>query len=154
MKQVKPLLLLLMSLFPCSAVIAQSNIGNINSGAYSSNSQVFSVGEIFVVSDGNPDETNSGMPGIVSAIGFFTGIQEQFITSDSRAYPNPVMTVVRFQLPPGSAADRITVYDTFGRSVLDTWITNSSADLSFLPTGIYFIYTNDSAIAPFKIIKQ
>ena len=147
-------LLPLLLLFSASC-FGQSVMSSVNSGAVSNNNMVFSVGEIFVLPTSTPDESNSGLMGILSRVEFFvTGLNELLASDDTRAYPNPTAQSLFFSTSAQHPINEISIFDNSGRLVATKTLDNNKVDLSELQAGIYHIKTNKSDNASLKIIKQ
>jgi hypothetical protein len=134
---------------------SQSTISSTNSGAYSGSDFMYSVGEIYVEPETNPDEANSGLMGILYQIAFnVSGLDEMMLTDDFRAYPNPTNKILYFNIVSKSEVKKIYVLDIHGRLLYSTIMSDNKVDLSNFPSGIYFIKTNVHSISSLKIIKQ
>jgi hypothetical protein len=150
----KVIRLFIIILFP-TFLFGQNMISSINSGAASNNNLVYSVGEIYVVPTINPNESNSGLIGVLSRIEFFvTGINEQLISTDIRVSPNPTKKTVFLKIPNDIVFHKIYVYDIKGKLMLQTDNKTSSIDFSYFPSGIYTIQIDNNQINSLKIIKQ
>jgi Secretion system C-terminal sorting domain len=62
-------------------------------------------------------------------------------TSRLSLYPNPVEDVLNFSSPDVKS---VTIYSILGSKVMTTAITNSSADVSSLKSGVYFVNCFDA----------
>jgi hypothetical protein len=130
-------------------------ISSVNSGAYSGNDFMYSVGEIYVESDTDPDQNNSGLMGILYQVEFnVTGLESILASDDLRAYPNPTSQSVFVDFNSTHKIEIIYVLDNMGKVVQSTALTDQAIDFSLLPDGVYFIKTNAPDIRTLKIIKQ
>jgi len=147
--------ILLLLLLACSTgLFGQSVISSVNAGAQSSNSMIFSVGEIFVLPENDGDEASSGLMGVVAHVAFFvTGVNDRLSTDDVRAYPNPTSQTLFFETQ-NTALTHVSIFDAHGREVVVKQLSGNQVDMSELPNGVYFVRTNMEHIAPFRIIKQ
>lgn len=133
--------------------IAQSAIGNINSGAVSNSNFAHSVGEIYVIPN-NPDDANSGTMGIYSqtvlkVLGISEAEQESL-----KIYPNPTTDYVFLQLNSKAKLETAEIYDLSGKLIFQPKINEDKLDLRFLNQGIYLLKFKNSNIQPIKIIKK
>ena len=134
---------------------SQSTIGSTNSGAFSGPNFMYSVGEIYVLPDTNPDESNSGLMGILYQVVFnVSGLDEMMFTDDFRAYPNPTNKMLYFNIDSKSEVKNIFVLDINGKLIYTTDISENTIDFSNLSSGIYFVKTNVDSISALKIVKQ
>ena len=133
--------------------VAQSAIGNINSGAVSNSNFAHSVGEIYVIPT-NPDDTNSGTMGIVYQTTLkILGIAE--IEKESvKIYPNPTADYVFLKLNSTVKLETAEIFDLSGKLISQSKITEDKLDLRFLNQGIYLLKFKNSNIQPIKIIKK
>ena len=133
--------------------IAQSAIGNINSGAVSNSNFAHSVGEIYVIPN-NPNDANSGTMGIYSqtvlkVLGISEAEQESL-----KIYPNPTTDYVFLQLNSKAKLETAEIYDLSGKLIFQPKINEDKLDLRFLNQGIYLLKFKNSNIQPIKIIKK
>ena len=133
--------------------MAQSVIGNINSGAVSNSNFAHSVGEIYVIPN-NPNDTNSGTMGIYSqtvlkVLGISEAQQESLII-----HPNPTADFVFLKLNSKAKLDTAEIYDLTGKLIFQPKINEDKLDLRFLNQGIYLLKFKNSNIQPIKIIKK
>ncbi|MDQ0064339.1 T9SS type A sorting domain-containing protein [Chryseobacterium lathyri] len=133
--------------------LAQSVIGNINSGAVSETNFTHSVGEIYVIPN-DPDQTNSGTMGMYyQSVLKVLGVKE--LEKDNvKIYPNPTTDFVHVTLNSNSKIEEAEVYDTAGRLVLKVRLDQEKIDLRSLDSGIYMISFKNPDIKPIKIIKK
>ena len=133
--------------------VAQSAIGNINSGAVSNSNFAHSVGEIYVIPT-NPDDTNSGTMGIVYQTTLkILGIAE--IEKESvKIYPNPTADYVFLKLNSTVKLETAEIFDLSGKLISQSKITEDKLHLRFLNQGIYLLKFKNSNIQPIKIIKK
>ena len=152
MKIIKQVLLIFLSIGFMPFIHGQT-IMSTNSSAVSSNTLIYSVGEIFVTPI-NQDNTNSGVIGALSRIEFFSlGIDEIVSLNKLKLYPNPVSKTV-FLEAKNLDVKKIWIYNINGKLVSIREVSNSKVDLKNLQTGIYFIKINNLNIKSFKIIKN
>jgi hypothetical protein len=132
---------------------AQSVIGNINSGAVSSDNFTHSVGEIYVIPT-DPDHANSGTMGMFyQSVLTVLGVSE--LEKDNvKIYPNPTADFVYVTLNSKSKIEETEIYDLSGKLVLKTKLESEKLDLRHLPQGVYMIVFKNSDIKPIKIIKK
>ena len=137
------------------ALSAQSIVGSINSGCLSDNGMVYSVGEVFVIPDNNPDEAGSGLVGALSQIAFFvSGTDDHSALVNLNIYPNPAEKVIHLQNSSDEKFGQIFIYSLKGEMVMHIMNPESSIDLGKLPAGIYTILTDNKNIPGIKILKQ
>ena len=146
--------LALMLLFSMK-ISAQAVISSVNSGAYSGNNFMYSVGEIYVEPDTNPDHANSGLLGILYQIEFnVSGIDEVLQSEDFRAYPNPANQSLHFNIVTSEKLEYINILDLKGNLIRSLPGSARKADLSNLSDGVYYIKTNVESLNTLKIVKQ
>lgn len=134
---------------------SQSTIGSTNSGAFSGSNFMYSVGEIYVQPQTNPDEVNSGLMGILYQLVFnVSGVDEVIFTDDFRAYPNPTKKILYFNIDSKSEVKKVFVLDIHGKLIYTTEIRENKVDLTNLSSGIYFVKTDLENIGVLKIVKQ
>jgi len=133
--------------------LAQSVIGNINSGAVSDTNFTHSVGEIYVI-PADPDQASSGTMGMYyQSVLKVLGVKE--LEKDNiKIYPNPTADFVHITLNSNSKIEEAEVYDTAGRLVLKVRLDQEKIDLRSLNPGIYMISFKNPDIKPIKIIKK
>lgn len=133
--------------------MAQSVIGNINSGAVSGSNFAHSVGEIYVIPN-NPDDANSGTMGIFYQTTLkVLGINEAENES-VKIYPNPTADYVFLKLNSKVKLETAEIYDLSGKLISQPKITEDRLDLRSLSKGIYLLKLKNSNIQPIKIIKK
>lgn len=129
------------------------SISSTNSGAVSSNTLMYSVGEVFVNTT-NLNDASSGIIGAISSIEFTSlGIDELEITDELKFYPNPTSSSVFLELK-NEIVKQIFIFDLNGKLIENKNIVNNQFDLSNLQTGTYIIKTDNQNIKSFKIIKR
>ena len=70
-------------------------------------------------------------------------------------YPNPAKDVIYFENNSSSSNFSLTIFDCFGKIVLENRINPISIDVSHLPRGLYYArFTNDNGELVKKIIKN
>lgn len=127
---------------------------SINNGANSSNSLIYSVGEIFVLPVSDPNEASSGTIGAVSRIEFFTtGINELSILEQVTAYPNPTSNSVFIETEKETFT-MVFIYDLSGKLVSNLPLENNKVNVTSLQTGTYLVKTDNQNIQTFKIVKK
>ncbi len=132
---------------------AQSAIGNINSGAVSTDNFSHSIGEIYVIPD-NPDLAGSGTMGMLyQSVLQVLGVSEAE-KDHVKIYPNPTTDFVYVKLSSKSKIDDVEVYDLSGRLVLKTRLESEKLDLRSLNQGTYMISFKNPDLKPIKIIKK
>ena len=133
--------------------MAQSVIGNINSGAVSENSFNHSIGEIYVIPN-NLDDANSGTMGIL----YQTTLKVLGVTEAEKEsvkiYPNPTADYVFLKLSSKVKLATAEIYDLSGKLISQTKINEDRLDLRFLNQGIYLLKFKNSNIPSIKIIKK
>ncbi|REC79964.1 hypothetical protein DRF60_02990 [Chryseobacterium elymi] len=133
--------------------LAQSVIGNMNSGAVSDTNFTHSVGEIYVI-PADPDQANSGTMGMYyQSVLKVLGVKE-LEKENIKIYPNPTADFVHITLNSNSKIEEAEVYDTAGRLVLKVRLDQGKIDLRSLDSGIYMISFKNPDIKPVKIIKK
>lgn len=145
-----------MTLFLCGIPFlgfAQYAIGNINSGAVSTDNFTHSVGEIYVIPT-DPEQSNSGTMGLLyQTVLQVLGVSE--LEKDNvKIYPNPTADFIYVKLNSKSKIEDIEVYDLSGKLVIKTKLNSEKIDLKNLPLGTYMIVFKNSDIKPIKIIKK
>ncbi|HEV7779649.1 MAG TPA: zinc-dependent metalloprotease family protein [Chitinophagaceae bacterium] len=88
-----------------------------------------------------------------------TASREELLITATKvaAFPNPVTDKVNLDIPGIKGMARITVFDGFGKMVLQSTTANSNSqlNLSKLPSGIYMIKVmNDGKESTVKIVKE
>ena len=133
--------------------IAQSAIGNINSGAVSNSNFAHSVGEIYVIPN-NPNDANSGTMGIL----YQTTLKVLGITEAEKEsvkiYPNPTTDYVYLKLNSKVKLETAKIYDLSGKLISQPKINEDRLDLRSLNQGIYLLKFTNSNIQTIKIIKK
>ncbi|WDF45656.1 T9SS type A sorting domain-containing protein [Chryseobacterium sp. KACC 21268] len=133
--------------------MAQSVIGNINSGAVSENSFNHSIGEIYVIPN-NLDDANSGTMGIL----YQTTLKVLGVTEAEKEsvkiYPNPTADYVFLKLSSKVKLATAEIYDLSGKLISQTKINEDRLDLRFLNHGTYLLKFKNSNIPSIKIIKK
>jgi len=115
---------------------------------------VYTVGEIFVIPDGNANDANSGLMGVLSRVEFLvTDINDQIYSDDLRVYPNPSSQSVVFETIAANPIKEVFMYNNAGQLVLSSPVTGK-VDISNLKDGLYFIKTSANDTKSIKIIKQ
>ncbi|MBV8328460.1 T9SS type A sorting domain-containing protein [Chryseobacterium sp.] len=149
MRQKLILIFLVVPLFGFS----QSVIGNINSGAVSTNNFAYSVGEIYVI-PADPDQTGSGTMGMLyQSVLKILGVSE--IEKDKiKIYPNPTSDFIYIQLSSRSKIEDVEIYDFSGKLVVKTKLESGKLDLRHLVQGMYLVVFQNSGIQPIKIMKK
>ena len=133
--------------------VAQSVIGNLNSGAVSNSNFAHSVGEIYVIPN-NPDDANSGTMGILYQTTLkVLGIAEAEKES-VKIYPNPTADYVFLKLNSKVKLETAEIYDLSGKLISQSKITEDKLDLRSLNQGIYLLKFKNSNIQTIKIIKK
>jgi hypothetical protein len=126
----------------------------INAGAVSTNSLIYSVGDIYVLPVA-PNQASSGLVGAVSRIDFYvTGIDDILTPADVQVYPNPTNHSVYITTTAPQPVQQVDIYDMNGRLVLNQTRVDKGVDLSALSDGTYFIKTDTDKNKTFKITKQ
>lgn len=127
-------------------------IYSVNSGSVSNDNFIYTVGEIFVLSN-NSDETNSGIIGAISRIEvLLSGNNEPFGT-DASIFPNPTRNAVFIEVENATVIKNALIYDMTGRLLSKKPVDNNQINLSKLPTGTYLVKIPELDQS-FKIIKQ
>lgn len=128
-------------------------IKSTNSGAFTTNNLIYSIGDIFV----NPVDSNEGSSGIVGIISKTElnslGIEEIFSTEKVIFFPNPTSNFI-FLETNKSIIKKVDVYDINGKLISTNKVLNKTIDLINLPIGTYLIKPENSNIKSFKIIKN
>lgn len=123
-----------------------------NSGAFSSNELVYSVGEVYV-NPINTDNANSGIIGVISRVEFFTlGINDELLSNDFRVFPNPTKKTLYFST--NIQFKEVYIYNINGKIVFHSTLKNNKIDLTNLSEGAYFIKTENPKFKTIKIIKN
>jgi len=146
---------LLFALFSVtSAISAQSLVQTVNSGGIVAPSSSVSIGEIVVIPQ-NPNQSNSGIIGILAQNQQTLEVPQFEIATNIVAYPNPTTAGISFESDINLSNQEVSVFNNAGQLVSKKQISgNNSVDLSELPTGIYLIRFSDKKLTPFKIIKH
>lgn len=133
--------------------LAQSAIGNINSGAVSADNFSHSVGEIYVIPT-DPDQANSGTMGLVyQSVLQVLGVSE--LEKDHvKIYPNPTADFIYVKVNSKSKIEDAEIYDLSGKLIFKTKLDSEKLDVRHLPQGIYMIVFKNSDLKPIKIIKK
>jgi hypothetical protein len=96
--------------------------------------------------------TNSTSMTINLQIDPSTSITELDETLDFEIYPNPTNGILFLE---GIPMDEITIFDAFGKTLLQLSTPDNTLDISDLPSGVYFVKARkDNAFITRKIIKQ
>jgi len=75
----------------------------------------------------------------------FSGITDTQL-EEIKLYPNPASSFINFNLETFTSKTNLLVYNTIGSLVLEKELVDkdNNLDISFLPNGIYIIYTTDN----------
>ncbi|WP_378103304.1 T9SS type A sorting domain-containing protein [Chryseobacterium sp. sg2396] len=133
--------------------LAQSVIGNINSGAVSTDGFSHSVGEIYVIPT-DPDQASSGTMGMLyQSVLQILGVSE-LEKNNVKIYPNPTADFIYVKLSSKSKIEGAEIYDLSGKLIFRTKLDSEQLDLRLLPQGVYMIVFKNSDLKPIKIIKK
>ncbi|WP_294237127.1 T9SS type A sorting domain-containing protein [uncultured Chryseobacterium sp.] len=133
--------------------LAQSVIGNINSGAVSTDGFSHSVGEIYVIPT-DPDQASSGTMGMLyQSVLQILGVSE-LEKNNVKIYPNPTADFIYVKLSSKSKIEGAEIYDLSGKLIFRTKLDSEQLDLRLLPQGVYMIVFKNSDLKPVKIIKK
>ncbi|MEG0925034.1 T9SS type A sorting domain-containing protein [Chryseobacterium sp.] len=132
---------------------SQSIIGNVNSGAVSTDSFSHSVGEIYVIPN-DPDQSSSGTIGMLyQTVLQVLGVSE-LEKETVKIYPNPTTDFVYVKLNSRSEINEAEISDLSGRLILKTRLNSGKLDLRTLQQGVYMITFKNPDLKPIKIIKN
>lgn len=146
--------LLLYSLIVTGIASAQTAIQSVNCGALVTPGSSVSVGEIVVV-PANPDQTASGIIGILAQSQQTLEVPELELSQSIVVYPNPTASQLYFRTEEIVAGMSVSVFNSVGQLVGKKNISaDNSLSLESLPAGIYLIQPENKKINAFKIIKH
>ncbi len=145
-----------------SLVSAQTAIQSVNSGALITASSSVSIGEIVVV-PANPDQTSSGLIGILAQSSPTLEVPELDLAQNVRVYPNPTASQIHFT-DENLSGKIVHIFNASGQEVLKQAVTANTIDLESLSQGVYLIQfentrgdaelSNAKNIKTFKIVKH
>lgn len=143
---------LFLSLF--NSIVFSQQIYSVNSGAVSNTNLIYSVGEIFVNSTIDENESSSGLIGAISIIEFYVLGTDDLISSDDfRIFPNPTEQILFFKTQ--QKFSEVFIYDFNGILVLNEKLNGEKKiNLSQLINGVYILKTDNPNIEPLKLIKK
>jgi hypothetical protein len=76
-------------------------------------------------------------------------------TNDFSVYPNPARDIIYFENNSPLSNYTVTVFDSFGKIVLENSLNPASLDVSYLPSGLYVARIRNSEAELFKkVIKK
>lgn len=128
-------------------------LNSVNSGSYSFNNLIYSVGEVYVIPS-NKDKTSAGIIGAVSTINNTTlGIDDYDISQKIKYFPNPTNQSL-FINSNEIIIKELSLFDINGRLIATKKVINNQINLENLQAGIYFIKTDNPKVQAFKIIKK
>lgn len=92
---------------------------------------------------------------VVTGINNTLSIDSKTLNNNVNIYPNPTSDRLYFNITADISLDKVEVYDTIGKRILTSQISNNSVDISQLTSGVYFvkIYSGESQVTK-KIIKK
>jgi hypothetical protein len=134
-------------------IIYGQSLSSTNSGAVSSNTLIYSVGEVFV-NPTNQNDASSGLIGAFSRIEFTSlNINEIEFNQNLNFYPNPTSGSVYLDIEK-EIIENIYIFDLNGKLINIQKNINNQIDLFNFQTGTYIIKTDNQNIKSFKIIKR
>lgn len=146
--------LLAFTLLAGSMAYAQSAVQSVNAGSLITAASSVSIGEI-VVNPVNPNQSNSGIIGIVAEINSNLEVNEFQVAENITVYPNPTVAKLFFTSKENLKGKNVSVYDNAGKMALQTAVSDEqSINLEALPTGIFLVQFDDKSFKTFKIIKH
>jgi hypothetical protein len=129
-------------------VHAQESFGGLNSGANSVGKNIYSVGEIFVVSS-NADKNSSGTTGVFSTMILKSENGIIYIQEDEiKAFPNPTERTITIETKNLVLKDVGQIFHLNGKLIISKKLDKNELDLSNLLKGIYFLQISEK-----KLIK-
>jgi len=134
-------------------VLSGQEVTSVNSGAISDNNLIFSIGEVYMISD-DPNQNGSGAVAALSVIEF-SALSVDNVTpiGEITLYPNPSSDRV-FIKNNNQLINEVWIYDVTGRLISSQSVSNQAIDLTNLKAGIYFIKPNNLNTKSFQIIKK